>query len=138
MKTTKELLLHHLDHTFEKEAYFYTSLTLAVRGLTSAQAAWKPSPGRHSIWQIVRHVAHWKKAAISALDGNPLDYDERNRADWQEVMGDQRDWEVDLGRLGAISQEIRARVEARAGNRKVPAAVWSRPHGQRRRRQHVS
>lgn len=107
----KELLLYHIEHTFEKEA-MQTSLSLAVSGLTAAQAAWKPSADRHSIWQIVRHVIHWKEAQISALDGKPLDYDERNRADWQEVVGDQRDWEADVERLATISEEIRARVRA--------------------------
>lgn len=105
----KELLLYHIEHTFEKEA-MQTSLSLAVSGLTAAQATWKPSADRHSIWQIVRHVIHWKEAQISALDGKPLDYDERNRADWQEVVGDQRDWEADVERLATISEEIRARV----------------------------
>lgn len=107
----KELLLYHIEHTFEKEA-MQTSLSLAVSGLTAAQAAWKPSADRHSIWQIVRHVIHWKEAQISALDGKPLDYDERNCADWQEVVGDQRDWEADVERLATISEEIRARVRA--------------------------
>lgn len=107
----KDLLFYHLEHTFEKEA-MQTSLSLAVSGLTAAQAAWKPAADRHSIWQIVRHLIHWKEAQISALDGQPLDYDERNRADWQEVVGDQRDWEADVERLGTISQEIRARAGA--------------------------
>lgn len=107
----KELLLYHIEHTFEKEA-MQTSLSLAVSGLTAAQAAWKPSADRHSIWQIVRHVIHWKEAQISALDGKPLDYDLWNRADWQEVVGDQRAWEADVERLATISREIQARVEA--------------------------
>ncbi|HEV8338215.1 MAG TPA: ankyrin repeat domain-containing protein [bacterium] len=108
--TGKELLLHHLDHTFEKESS-QLPLAMAVRGLTAAQAAWKPSPDRHSIWQIVRHLTHWKEGVIAALDGKPLAYEERNRTDWQEVAGAHRDWEADVERLKAISHEIRARVE---------------------------
>lgn len=121
--TGNELLLHHLDHTFEKEAS-QLPLAMAVRGLTAAQAAWKPSPDRHSIWQIVRHLTHWKEGLIAALDGKPLDYEELNRTDWQEVAGAQRDWEADVERLGAISREIRARVEAMDDAKLAQALKW--------------
>lgn len=107
----KELLLYHIEHTFEKEA-MQTSLSLAVSGLTAAQAVWKPSADRHSIWQIVRHIILWKEAAVSALDGSPLDYDERNRMDWLEIGRDQRDWESDVERMREVSQRLRARLEA--------------------------
>jgi DinB superfamily len=64
----KDLLLTHLDYTFEKEAW-QPSLAMAVRGLTAAQAAWRPGPNRHSIWQIVRHVTRWKQATLAAWRG---------------------------------------------------------------------
>lgn len=105
----KELLLYHLDHTYDQDA-MSPSLSSAVRGLTPAQAAWKPSAARHSIWQIVRHVAHWKEATLSALDGHPVDYDEWNKADWQEASGNQQDWEGDVERLQRVSAETGARL----------------------------
>lgn len=107
----KELLGHHLDHTFEKEST-QPSLAAAVQGLTAAQAAWQPSPRRHSIWQIVRHVTLWKEGAIAALDGRPVDYDEWNRRDWAEAEGDQTAWERDVARLHRVSGELRARLAA--------------------------
>lgn len=121
--SSKELLLHHLDHTYEKDA-LSPSLSSAVRGVTSAQAAWKPSPDRHSIWQIVRHIPHWKEAFISALDGNPVDYDEWNQADWQKVSGVPQDWERDVERLRVISEKLRARVEAMDDETLFTAIQW--------------
>ena len=108
--TTRDLLILHLDHTFEKESG-QPSLAQAVAGLTSGQAAWKPSPARHSIWQITRHVAHWKKAFIAALDGRPVEYDGWNRRDWQEIAGAQQEWEWEVAHLHAVSGEVRARLD---------------------------
>ncbi len=104
---SKELLLYHLDHTYAHAAVS-PSLSSAVRGLTPDQAAWKPSAARHSIWQIVRHAAHWKGATLSALDGSPVDYNAWNKADWQDVSGSQRDWDRDVEQLRLVSAELRA------------------------------
>ncbi len=64
----QDLLLNHLDDTFEKEAW-QPSLAMAVQDLTAAQAAWRPGPTRHSVWQIVRHVRRWKRATLEAWQG---------------------------------------------------------------------
>lgn len=31
-----------------------------LRGVTAAEAAWKPGPGRPGIWEIALHAAYWK------------------------------------------------------------------------------
>src|SRR5204862_118909 len=33
----------------------------SVADLSPEQAAWKPSPERHSIWQIVLHINFWRE-----------------------------------------------------------------------------
>lgn len=43
----------------------------AVEGLTPAQAAWKPSPERHSIWQIVNHISFWREEVLRRAAGQP-------------------------------------------------------------------
>ncbi len=57
-------------------------LSLAVAGLTAEQAAWKPGPERHSIWQIVRHVIRWKESVLAAVEGTPRPYREMADGDW--------------------------------------------------------
>ena len=39
--------------------------------LTPPPAAWSPSPGRHSIWQIVSHVAFWRETSLDIIAGKP-------------------------------------------------------------------
>ena len=119
--TVKDVLLHHLEYTFEKEAW-QPSLAMALEGLTAKQAAWKPAPERHSIWQIVRHVAHWKQATLGAWDGTrPLFspesgdtdyYREAERTDWRDVSGDEAAWWRDCDALRSVSSRITARTEA--------------------------
>ena len=111
MITVTQVVLDHLEHTFEKEAW-QPSLAIAVEGLTALQAEWKPSPERHSIWQIVRHVIHWKRGVLAALDGHPVDYLELERTDWPEVSGDDAAWQADVRELHRIYQEFRRRLEA--------------------------
>lgn len=108
--TVKDLVLDHLTHTFEKEAW-QPPLAMAIEGLTATQAAWKPAPERHAIWQIVRHVIHWKQSVLDALDGNIPDADELERTDWQQVSGDEAAWQADVGTLHAISQELKKRIQ---------------------------
>lgn len=48
----------------------------SIEGLTSAQAAWTPAPGRHSIWQIVLHMCFWREYAISRAEGGATKPDE--------------------------------------------------------------
>ena len=111
MSTVKELIVHHLTYTFEKEAWQWP-LSFAVAGLTAEQAAWKPGPERHSIWQIVRHLIRWKEGVLVALEGAPRPYREISDRDWEEASGDQATWEGDVERLRRVSLEFKARVEA--------------------------
>lgn len=111
MLTVKDLLTTHLQYTFEKEGW-QPPLGAAVWGLTAAQAAWKPSPRRHSIWQIVRHLLHWKRSVLQSLSGNPPDFEELTRADWPEVTGDQAAWEADVRALHEIYIEFQRRLDA--------------------------
>lgn len=62
MITVKDAVLYHFEYTFEKEAW-QPSLVMSIDGLTAAQAAWKPGPERHSIWETMRHITRWKRAA---------------------------------------------------------------------------
>jgi DinB family. len=54
------LLLQLIDEAYTKKAWHGTNLRGSIRGLTAQQAAWRPAPNRHNIWEIVVHIAYWK------------------------------------------------------------------------------
>lgn len=108
--TVRDLLLHVLEYTYEKESW-QPSLSMAVEGLSAHQAAWKPAPERHSIGQIVRHVILWKKALLQSWDGEELDYDRLHHSDWGDFAASDVEWNADLDELRAVSSELRGRLE---------------------------
>ncbi|MDR7544269.1 MAG: DinB family protein [Armatimonadota bacterium] len=109
--TVRDLLLDHLEVTFEKETW-QPPLGMAVAGLTARQAAWKPSSERHSIWQIVRHVLLWKQGALDAWEGKVVSAEDLEGRDWQEVAGDDAAWQADVRALEEITGRIKERVRA--------------------------
>jgi len=48
----------------------------SLEGLTAEQAAWKPAPERHSIWQIVSHMLFWREDTLGRLTGKPKPTDD--------------------------------------------------------------
>ncbi|MFI5457291.1 MAG: DinB family protein [Isosphaerales bacterium] len=64
------LLLRILDESYERKAWHGTNLKGSIRGLSTAEAAWRPGPGRHSIAEYVVHAAYWKYAVRRRLRGD--------------------------------------------------------------------
>jgi len=63
------MLLGLLDEAFERKAWHGPNLRGAIRGVTATQAAWRPAPGTHNIWELVLHAAYWKYAVRRRLTG---------------------------------------------------------------------
>lgn len=40
----------------------------ALRGVNVGQAAWKPAPDRHSIWELALHIAYWNYSVRRHFD----------------------------------------------------------------------
>jgi hypothetical protein len=60
-------LLRALDEAYDHRAWHGTNLRGSLRGVTTAQALWRPAPGRHNIWEEVLHAAYWKYAIRQRL-----------------------------------------------------------------------
>jgi hypothetical protein len=58
-----------IDQAYNKPSWHGTNLRGSLRRLTAEQAAWRPSPRRHNIWEIVVHAAYWKYAAARRFTG---------------------------------------------------------------------
>lgn len=107
--TIRDVVLRQWTYTVD-EFDWHPPLVEAVRGLTAAQAVWKPALERHSIWQIVRHLTHWKRSVIERWQGGSPDVDALNAVDWQEVSGDNAAWEADVQALLEVSRQIREMI----------------------------
>jgi len=64
-----QLLLALLEEGFTRAAWHGPNLQQSLKGVSAKDAAWRPTPGRHNIWELVLHCAYWKYAARRRMDG---------------------------------------------------------------------
>lgn len=67
--TRVELLLRQLDQAFDRRAWHGTNLRGSLRGLSVAEASYRPNPHRHNVWELLVHCAYWKYAVWRRLTG---------------------------------------------------------------------
>lgn len=125
--TLQALVADHIHTTLEDEDWqWQPPLRRALRGLTAAEAAWKPAPARHSIWQIVRHLILWKGGVLDAWDGTPPDGETLAAADWHEAKGRDADWDRDRRTLLEISEQFLSRARGLDDAALARPMVWYR------------
>ena len=82
----------------------------ACADLSAAQAGWKPSPDRHSIWQNVNHVIFWRDFTSCIAEGRPKPSQEQterlNFADRAELTD--AAWRKTLADLEKSHRDIEA------------------------------
>jgi uncharacterized damage-inducible protein DinB len=101
----------------------------ALRGVTAREAAWRPAPGRHSIWELALHIAYWHHniaRRLGAGTGTPFP---RGRANWPSVPepANEAAWRHDR-RLVAEMHGLAARAIASV----PPASYGRKPAGTRK------
>lgn len=72
-----------LKRAFEKDAWHGPAVMEVLKGVTAGQAAARPIPNAHSIWEIALHIAAWVGAMKSRLEGKWMD--EPAEGDWPRV-----------------------------------------------------
>src|SRR5438445_57944 len=81
------------------------------RGVTEAQAAWRPGPGLHNIRELTVHAAYWKYAVRRRLLGTTRGSFALPGSNWFEIP-ENRSWKDDLQLLGDEHRQLRAAVSA--------------------------
>lgn len=95
--------LHLLDPPSGTRLWYGGARALgSLRGVAWPEAAWKPGPERHSIWELVLHIAYWKYAVRRRLDDSvPRGAFPRSPANWPRVPDEpnERAWKEDRALL---------------------------------------
>jgi uncharacterized damage-inducible protein DinB len=108
-----DLLLTQLDQAYDTRSWHGTNLRGSIRGLAPEQAAWRPSPGRHSIHEEVVHCAYWKYAATRRLTGEKKGGFPLEGSNWFDRDGaDAARWKADVRLLEACHRRLRGKVAA--------------------------
>jgi hypothetical protein len=66
---SSQLILALIDEAYEKPAWHGPNLKQSIRGVSAKQAAWRPAPGRHNIWEETLHAAYWKYVVRRRIEG---------------------------------------------------------------------
>ena len=64
-----KLTLALFDEAYEKKTWHGPNLKQSLKGVTAKQAAWRPGPGRHNIWEVTLHAAYWKYVVRRRIEG---------------------------------------------------------------------
>ncbi len=62
-------ILYSIDTAYDRLSWHGPNLRASLRGMTPALAAWRPTPRRHNIWELIVHAAYWKYVAWRRLTG---------------------------------------------------------------------
>ena len=128
-------LLEMIDQAFDHSAWHGTNLKGSIRGVTAKEAARRPAPGRHNIWELVVHAAYWKYTVRRRILGEKRGSFALKGSNWfvRPTPGDATDaaWKQDVALLVDTHQTLRAAVaalsredlDARLGSRTARALV---------------
>lgn len=124
------LLLEVMDQAFSKKSWHGTTLRGALRGLTAADALWRPAANRHNIWELSLHAAYWKYAVRRRLAGNAVGSFDRKPSNWPAIPqpADDRAWKRDVMFLENEHRKLREVVRglSPAGLATLsPRGVWT-------------
>jgi len=98
-----------MDQAYDRHSWHGTNLRGSIRGLSAEQAAWRPAPGRHNVWELVVHAAYWKYAAWRRLTGAARGSFPEKGSNWFErprVSGDAA-WRRDVAMLHQMHRQLR-------------------------------
>jgi len=108
------ILLRMLDEAYDHRAWHGTNLRGSLRGLNARQAAWRPAPRRHNIWEEAVHAAYWKYAVWRRLTGEKRGSFALKGSNWFARPADlatEAAWRADLALLESAHRQLRAAVE---------------------------
>jgi len=107
-----------LQRAFEGNAWHGPGVRELMADVTAAQAAGRPLPTAHSIWEIVLHMATWERVVYRRLQGEtvvnlPMEQDwppvrDSSEAAWHQAVRDLEQANHDL--RAAIAQSTEARL----------------------------
>jgi hypothetical protein len=101
-----------LDAAYDRRSWHGTNLRGSLRGITVRQAAWRPSPGRHNIWELVVHAAYWKYTALRRMTNSKRGSFPLKGSNWFARGGDPNEtaWRDDVALLDRTHRSLREEV----------------------------
>jgi len=107
--TEIERIEDQLKRAFEGEAWHGPAVLESLEGLTANQAAARPIPDAHTIWEIVLHISAWENAGYRRLSGDRAQLPVEE--DWPSVEDtSDEEWMRTKAALQRRHHELRATI----------------------------
>ncbi|HKY21828.1 MAG TPA: DinB family protein [Vicinamibacterales bacterium] len=108
-------LLAILDQAYNRASWHGTNLRGSIRRVRAEQAAWRPGPPRHNIWEIVVHAAYWKYAVARRFTSVRRGSFPFKGSNWFRRPVDQKHvtepaWRADIALLDQMHESLRTTV----------------------------
>ena len=107
--TEIERISDQFRRAFDGNAWHGPSVMSLLEGISASQAAARPIPSAHSIWQLVNHIAAWERACLRRLNGDPAQLTDEE--DWQ-TLTDTSDaaWQKTKDELVTTHQQLLQKI----------------------------
>lgn len=107
-------LLAIIDTAYDRKSWHGTNLRGSIRGVSPTQAAWRPAPERHNIWELVVHAAYWKYTVLRRFTGADRGSFGVRGSNWfaRRDTLTVAQWRDDVALLDRTHREMRAAVAA--------------------------
>jgi uncharacterized damage-inducible protein DinB len=111
MRDVKQLVAI-IDQAYDHTSWHGTNLRGSIRRVSLEQAAWRPDPKRHNIWETVVHAAYWKYAVTRRLTGGARGSFPLKGSNWFKRPQEKTEkaWKGDIELLDQMHRELRAAV----------------------------
>ncbi len=128
MKSSPEIrrLLIQIEEGYATKTWHGPNLKGSIRGLTAREAALRPGPSRHNIWEIVIHCAYWKYTVRRRILGEKKGSFPLKGSNWfrAPLEGTESEWKESVALLNDAHLSM---VDAIA--RLKPSGLRQRPKG---------
>jgi hypothetical protein len=108
------LYLDLIDQAFDKKSWHGPNLRGCIRRVEIEEAAFRPAPGRHNIWEIVVHAAYWKYIVRRRLLGEKRGSFALKGSNWftRPSNDSPNAWHDDVALLDETHRQMRAAIAA--------------------------
>jgi hypothetical protein len=83
-------------------------MAAVLRGVSVEEAAWRPSPDAHSIWEEVNHITYWAEDVLMQLEHRGVP---RPQA-WPAASGGAAEWKRAISRARRLHGALVRRIAA--------------------------
>jgi uncharacterized damage-inducible protein DinB len=126
-KPSRDTIITQLDEVYRGPAWHGPAVLEALDGVTAKAAHAKLDAGRHSIWELVRHLTHGRHLLLERLTEASSEFPHRIAEPWWPVSpadGSEIAWREDLALLdayhGRLVDAVRNASDAQLARRPEP------------------